>query len=141
MNARPRVLIVDDEPAIRLALRLLLRMSGYETVEAADGASALQVFHQAAPDLVLLDLMLPDQTGVDVLRQIPAEARARTPIIIISAIADSEFQAHAFALGAAARVLKPFCNETILDVLAHCLGDPAEARARPEHEEIRFAND
>ncbi|MDQ3377611.1 MAG: response regulator, partial [Actinomycetota bacterium] len=70
-----KVLIVDDEPNIREVVGLYLRRDGHEVVSAADGEEALELFRSAAPDLVVLDLMLPRLSGLEVCRRMQAERR------------------------------------------------------------------
>ncbi|MGD1049437.1 MAG: response regulator, partial [Candidatus Krumholzibacteriaceae bacterium] len=70
---KPVILLVDDEDTIRLFLEKTLREEGYEALTAATGAEALEVTRSELPDLVLLDLKLPDMSGLEVLRQIKEE--------------------------------------------------------------------
>ncbi len=78
-----RILLVDDEPTLRDTLALNLRASGYEVVTAADGAAALEVAHAESPDLIILDLMLPEIDGLTVCRSL--RQKAETPILILTA--------------------------------------------------------
>ena len=77
-----RVLIVDDDPAIRDVLRIALIQAGFQTVEAADGAAALAQFAAARPDVVVLDVMLPELDGTDVCRAL--RQRSAVPILFLS---------------------------------------------------------
>ena len=78
-----RVLIVDDDPAIREVICIALRRDGYDTVEAADGSAALAQFTVTAPDLVVLDIMLPELDGTDVCRSL--RRQSAVPILFLSA--------------------------------------------------------
>ena len=78
-----RVLVVDDEPQIHRVLRPALTACGYEVLEAATGRDALKIIATSAPDMVVLDLGLPDMDGKDVLRQ--ARTFSKVPIVILSA--------------------------------------------------------
>lgn len=78
-----KILLVDDEPTLRDTLALNLRASGYEVVTAADGAAALEMAHAEAPDLIILDLMLPEIDGLTVCRSL--RQKAETPILILTA--------------------------------------------------------
>ena len=69
MNDAASVLIVDDEPSIRLMFRTALQSAGYDAVEAGDGPSALAQLHESSPDVVLLDLKMPGMDGMETLRQ------------------------------------------------------------------------
>ena len=100
------VLIVDDEPAIRRLLRTSLQAQGYRTLEAENGADALAQAHQSAPDLVLLDLGLPDIDGLEVLRQI--RVASAVPVVVVSSRDDERGKVAALDLGADDYVTKPF---------------------------------
>ena len=101
-----RVLIVDDEPQIRRFLKPALAAAGYEVLTAETGQEALRVLASAAPDVVVLDLGLPDMDGKDVLRE--ARAFSRVPIIILSARDREAEKITALDAGADDYVEKPF---------------------------------
>jgi two-component system KDP operon response regulator KdpE len=100
------VLVVDDEPAIRRLLRTSLTAEGYRVSEAETGADALSRTASDAPDVVVLDLGLPDLDGLDVLRAI--RARSAVPIVVLSAREDERGKVTALDLGADDYVTKPF---------------------------------
>lgn len=102
----PKILVVDDEPQIRRLLRLGLPPHGYDCVEAATGAEALKLFAKERPDVVILDLGLPDQDGFSVIQEI--RKTALTPIVVLSARSDVEGKVRALELGADDFVTKPF---------------------------------
>jgi two-component system KDP operon response regulator KdpE len=108
----PRILVVDDEQQLRLAITRSLRGHGYDTREAVDGAAALREFTAYKPDVVLLDLMLPDMTGVDVCREL--RKQHQTPIIILSVIGEERAKVAALDEGADDYVTKPFGMEEVL---------------------------
>ena len=82
-----RVLVVEDSPFLRHATRAVLTRRGYEVVEAADGEAALEVLRVEQPDLIVLDLVVPRVSGIDVLRVIRADPRhAKTPVIVMSVL-------------------------------------------------------
>ena len=100
------LLIVEDEPSYVDALEVALHREGFATTVARDGPEALALFDRVAPDLVLLDLMLPGMSGVDVCRQI--RSRSRTPVIMVTA-KDSELDAVVgLEVGADDYVTKPY---------------------------------
>jgi two-component system KDP operon response regulator KdpE len=101
-----RVLVVDDEPQIRRFLRTALGANGYEVIEAADGAEALQRAAAEAPDVILLDLGLPDLDGIEVIRSL--RAGSEVPIIVLSVRAREIEKIAALDLGADDYVTKPF---------------------------------
>jgi two-component system KDP operon response regulator KdpE len=106
MRKLPRLLIVDDEPQIRRLLRNGLPPHGYECVEAEDAATALAGMAKMTPDLVLLDLGLPDGDGFTIIERI--REIALTPIVVLSARSDVEGKVRALELGADDYVTKPF---------------------------------
>lgn len=106
-----RVLAVDDDPAILRTLGINLRARGYDVLIAADGRSALQAIADDAPDVVLLDLGLPDVDGVAVLRGL--RESSEVPVIVVSARTGSEDKVEALDLGANDYVTKPFDLEEL----------------------------
>jgi two-component system KDP operon response regulator KdpE len=107
-----RVLVVDDEPQILRALRINLRVRGYEVDTAATGAQALEMASRHPPDLVILDLGLPDLDGVEVIQGLRGWTSA--PIIVLSGRADSLDKVEALDAGADDYVTKPFAMEELL---------------------------
>jgi two-component system KDP operon response regulator KdpE len=106
------VLVVDDEPQIVRALRINLRVRQYEVHAAATGAEALQEASRHPPDLVILDLGLPDLDGVEVIQGLRGWTTA--PIIVLSGRADSTDKVEALDAGADDYVTKPFAMEELL---------------------------
>src|SRR5215469_245581 len=107
-----RVLVIDDEPQIVRALRINLRARQYDVDTALTGASALQQAAQHPPDLVILDLGLPDMDGVDVIGGLRGWTEA--PIIVLSGRADSTDKVEALDNGADDYVTKPFGMDELL---------------------------
>lgn len=103
---RTRILVVDDEPAIRRLLRTGLATQDFEVLEAADGGAALEALERK-PDLVLLDLGLPDINGLGVLRRL-RDAGDATPVIVLTSRSDEPGKVEAFDIGADDYVTKPF---------------------------------
>jgi two-component system KDP operon response regulator KdpE len=106
MTAMPTVLIVDDEPAILRLLEITLRSQGYTVIAAKNGADALAQAATARPDLVVLDLGLPDAEGIDVLRRI--REWSSVPVIILSARSGEEEIVRCLDAGADDYLVKPF---------------------------------
>jgi two-component system, OmpR family, response regulator AdeR len=100
------VLIVEDEPQIAEILEGYLRSSGYRTERAGDGAAALTLFRAAHPDLILLDVLLPELGGLEVLKAVRAEST--TPVIMLTARTEELDKLLALELGADDYVTKPF---------------------------------
>jgi two-component system KDP operon response regulator KdpE len=107
-----RVLVVDDEPQILRALRINLRARQYDVDVAADGATALRAASHQPPDLVVLDLGLPDMQGVDVIRGL--RGWTSIPIIVLSGRVDSRDKVDALDAGADDYVTKPFGVDELL---------------------------
>ena len=100
------VLVVDDEPMLRNLLSRLLRMEGYEVLEAEDGQAALELVAREKPDLVLLDVMLPARNGLDVLGDL--RRTSDVPVILVSALAEEADRVIGLKMGADDYVTKPF---------------------------------
>ncbi|ASW55497.1 response regulator [Plantactinospora sp. KBS50] len=107
-----RILVVDDEPQILRALRINLRARGYDVQVAPDGTSALRAAASQPPDLVVLDLGLPDLDGVEVIRGL--RGWTTVPIIVLSGRAGSEDKVSALDAGADDYVTKPFGVDELL---------------------------
>jgi DNA-binding response OmpR family regulator len=105
-RARPRILVVEDEPQLRALLRLYLERDGYLVVEAGDGASALLAYDAESPDLVILDLMLPRMQGETVLEEL--RDRGSVPVLITSAKRTDADRIAGLRLGADDYLGKPF---------------------------------
>lgn len=106
------VLVVDDEPQIRRALRVALRANGYEVQEASTGEEGLDAAAARPPDLVILDLGLPDIDGIDVCRRL--REWSQVPVIVLSAHGDDEAKVRALDEGADDYVTKPFSIPELL---------------------------
>ncbi|ACL55804.1 response regulator [Methylobacterium nodulans] len=113
MSTRLRILVIDDEPPIRKLLRMGLSSQGYEVAEAGTGRAARQALAQAAVDLVILDLGLPDIGGHDLLRLI-REGFPSLPVIVLSSRGDETGKVEALDLGADDYVTKPFGMNELL---------------------------
>jgi two-component system, OmpR family, response regulator ResD len=107
-HSRGSVLVVDDEPTIGEVVSRYLDRAGYETRVALDGASALEKVAERAPDLVVLDLMLPGVEGLEVMRRIRERDRNHTAIILLTAKGEETDRIVGLRLGADDYVVKPF---------------------------------
>jgi two-component system KDP operon response regulator KdpE len=107
-----RVLVIDDEAQLRRAVTRSLEGYGYQVREAEDGAGALSAFEAFKPDVVLLDLMLPDMSGVQVCREL--RRKHRTPIIILSVIGEEKMKVATLDEGADDYLTKPFGMDELL---------------------------
>src|SRR5690348_17207008 len=122
-GVKPRVLVVDDDSALAEMLGIVLRTDGFEPSFVADGSRAMQAFRESKPDIVLLDLMLPGMSGIDVCRAIRAESG--TPIIMLTAKTDTVDVVLGLESGADDYVVKPFKPKELV----------ARMRARLRHHE------
>ncbi|MQA14074.1 MAG: response regulator [Pseudonocardiaceae bacterium] len=103
---KPRVLVVDDDPALSEMLTIVLRGEGFETAVVGDGAKAMPALRELKPDLVLLDLMLPGINGIDVCKAIRAESNL--PIVMLTAKTDTVDVVLGLESGADDYIMKPF---------------------------------
>jgi DNA-binding response OmpR family regulator len=101
-----KVLVVDDEPNIREVVGLYLRRDGHAVVSAGDGDEALRLYRQTQPDLVVLDLMLPGLSGLEVCRRL--QVSRRVPLIMLTAKGEEEDRIVGLGVGADDYVIKPF---------------------------------
>ena len=122
-----RVLVVDDEPNIRELLRQELTSVGYQVLEAADGVEALSKARRERPDLIILDVMMPNVSGFDVTSALKSDPMmSDIPILILSIIEDREY---GLALGADAYLTKPIDSDYLLDTISLLL---AQRSAQPK---------
>src|SRR5512145_752500 len=124
-----RILVVDDEVAVTNLLAYNLRKAHYEVLIAADGREALQQACTGAPDLVLLDLMLPEIDGLDVCREL--RRTSRVPIIIITAQGEEVDRVIGLELGADDYVCKPFSVRELMARIKAVLRRTTPAPAEP----------
>lgn len=110
------ILIVDDEPDIVTVLKGRLISAGYDVVTAADGREALEKVRHAAPDVIILDLMLPKVNGFEVCTMLKQDGRYRKiPIILFTALTQEKDKQLAAQCGADAYVCKPFKGQELLE--------------------------
>ncbi len=115
----PTALIVDDEPEANELLAMLVQLKGYETVSAFNGREALDQVDRVRPELVFLDLMLPDINGYEVCRQLKSHrATCAIPIVMVTARLATENRIQGFRMGATDYVPKPYTPEQIFDAMA-----------------------
>ena len=126
------ILIIDDEAAIRDSLEALLTMEGFEVAMAGDGASGLELLANSAYDLLLLDLALPGESGIDLLPRI-LETQPGLPVIMITAYGTVSNVVEAIHAGAENFVQKPWDNEKLLADIRAAIG-----RRRAEEEVVQL---
>ncbi len=119
---RRRILIVEDHPLNLKLLRDLFEAHGYETLETGDGLEALNLARQSRPDLILMDLQLPDISGLEVTRWLRREAGTKNiPIIAVTAFAMREDEKKALDSGCDAYIAKPISIHRVLEIVASFL--------------------
>ena len=118
------VLVVDDEDAVRALLRDLLELEGYRVREAADGPAALEAVEQRVPDVVVLDVLMPGLSGLDVLSVWRDKPELATmPVLMLTAAADDETTWAGWAAGASVYLPKPFDPDHLLQWVERLLAD------------------
>ena len=122
-----KILVVDDESDIRRLLIDELTDSGYETIEAGNGAEALDRVYTDCPDIVLLDLMMPVLDGIHVLQVLKFNARtADLPVVLLTAVSADESEQRAMELGVNHYVAKPWEPGTIQTIVKVALKEAAD---------------
>ena len=131
------ILIVDDDPAVQITIRLLLERAGHHITVAGDGHQGLALFETSRFDLLFLDIFMPGMDGLETMRHIRALAPA-IPIIAISgrsvtpdAYAEPDFLKMAIKLGAVASLQKPFHPEALLATVDGCLKSAQSSSVPP----------
>ena len=124
-----RVLVVDDDPAMCKLLRMMLEPEGFEVLEALSGVRALTVTRRELPDVVLLDIMMPDMDGFDVCRELKLDFLTKDiPIIFVTAKSGHEHLDRGMSLGAQGYITKPFRPEALIEKLCEVTGKSSAAR-------------
>ena len=130
MNNRTKrkILSIEDTSSFRILIRMTLEFEGFEVIEAIDGQTGLELVRSATPDLILLDLMLPDIKGLDVCRQIMADSRlCKIPIVVLSSSNDSDDIEHCMQAGVQGYLLKPFRPKFLIDMVRQRLAATSAA--------------
>jgi DNA-binding response OmpR family regulator len=128
--AKPKILVVDDDPDLVRALRLRLRANQYDIATATDGYSAIAAAQKEHPDLILLDLGLPAGDGFIVLDRLQkSDTLAGIPVIVLSARDPQNNEQRALKAGAAAYFQKPADNDELLNVIRTNLASSGSVQA------------
>jgi two-component system chemotaxis response regulator CheY len=124
-----RILIVDDSFYMRTMLKNMLTDAGYEVVgEAANGEQALEMAAATKPDLITLDVILPDNTGLDVLKNL-RQIQPDSKVVMCSAVGQEVIVDEAIENGALAYIVKPFSEEKVLEIVGAALQDNTAEQA------------
>jgi len=114
-DAPGKVLVVDDDPEIVTFLSTLLELEGIESSVATSAAAALEQLQQGRPDLVLLDIAMPDRDGIDLCKELKRDPRlAEVPVFVVSARPGKDVVERALAAGAEEFIRKPFENAELI---------------------------
>ena len=130
MSSKGSILIVDDEPNIRLVLQAAFEKAGYKAFVAEDAPSALESFDQNNPDCVLTDVTMPGRSGYELLRDI-MERRPETPVVIMTAYGTIPQAIQAIREGAYEYVTKPFDLDALKRIVASAFDSKSEGKIRP----------
>ena len=122
---RPRILCIEDDADIALAVRIILRRSGFDVLTASDGEEGLRAFHASRPELVLLDIGLPVLDGWEVLSRI--RDGSEVPVLLLTARETEVGQERARSAGADGYLIKPFSNVDLVAAI-HALLRPPRPR-------------
>ena len=117
-----KILVVEDEIAISMVLKAYLEREGFDVVQVYDGLKAIPVFEETKPDLVLLDVMLPDGDGFDILWKLRRHRKYQDlPVVMLTARADAEDIGKGLRLGADGYVTKPYSKNLLAGVIEKVL--------------------
>jgi two-component system, OmpR family, response regulator ResD len=130
---RHSVLVVDDEPTIAEVVARYLERAGYSASTAGDGIEALQIAGKCHPDLIVLDLMLPELDGFEVLRRLQGDGEERTPVILLTAKGEHDDKLAGLRRGADDYIVKPFSPSELVARVDAVLrrAQPARSQAEP----------
>ncbi|AJE47729.1 response regulator transcription factor [Celeribacter indicus] len=118
-----RVLLIEDEPNIIEAIRFILSRDGWVVETHSDGASAVEAVGRKKPDVIILDVMLPNRSGFDILRELRAmEEHAGLPVMMLTARGQKKDREMAEAAGVSAFMTKPFSNAEMLEAVRGLAG-------------------
>jgi two-component system sensor histidine kinase ChiS len=120
-----RILVVDDEPDTLGLIELTLSTAGYDVRTGFDGKTAIALLRQEPFDLLLLDIMMPDISGFEVIRRLQAGSTALPPLIFLTAKNRAEDRDQGNALGARAYLVKPTTRGQLLDAIRRVIGESA----------------
>ncbi|MEN8173928.1 MAG: response regulator, partial [Chloroflexota bacterium] len=124
------VMIVDDSVSVRRVVSNLIKNAGWHSITAKDGLEALEMIYSATqyPDLILLDIEMPRMDGYEFLSAIRAQDDYQhIPVVILTSRSSEKHRGRALELGASAYVIKPYQDETLLDIIRQQGQDPQEA--------------
>lgn len=137
-----RILVVDDDPMVTRLVRINLELEGFDVVEAWDGKTALKILKENPPDLLVLDIMMPQMDGWQVLEKVREQQIYKNlPIVILTAKVQDEDIAKGWKMGADGYVVKPFNPVGLAETLRSVISTtPKERETRRVQEAARFGD-
>ena len=132
-----RILVIDDEPDVLLLCRVNLEITGHQVLEAPDGERGLELALHEEPDVIVLDLMLPNRDGLSVLGDLTADERTRqTPVILLTARTQAEDRLAAWHAGCTEYVTKPFSPVALAETVNRVHGMSVDERRDHREQEV-----
>ncbi len=129
-DTKPVILIVDDDPDLAMIMKMILSHAGFEAHSVLSGQEALDWLGKRTPDLILLDLMMPDINGFTILRKLRAsETTSSLPVVILTAKADQKTRMESQSAGADAFLTKPINSKSLIEYVRRALGPKAPPAA------------
>jgi DNA-binding response OmpR family regulator len=126
-----RILVVDDEPDTLGLIKLTLQTAGYQVQTATGGREGLRLVREEPFDVVILDIMMPDVSGFDVMRELNNDPTPPPPVIFLTARSSEDDQEAGMSLGVSHYLLKPITRGSLLDAINQALGTTSEPDATP----------
>jgi DNA-binding response OmpR family regulator len=127
----PRIMIIDDDPDFQEFLSMFLELEGYQVSAAFDGVSALEKIDADTPDLILMDVLMPQMDGFEVALNLLARGKNAPPVIFVSALGDDAQIRRGLALGAVHYITKPLEIVELLDTIKGVVGPPGGSKKQP----------
>ncbi len=122
MEKKIKILVIEDDLITRRLLKKILQRASHEVIEAESGPAALQALENATVDLIIADIMMPEMTGIELLRRLKEEPRtAKTPVIMCTTVSTRDTVLEAISLGISGYVLKPISATALLQKVNEAL--------------------
>lgn len=132
-----RVLVIDDEPDVLLLCKVNFEFAGHEVIEAPDGEQGMALAARERPDLIVLDVMLPNRDGISVLEELGTRFDTRdTPVVLLTAKAQAEDRLRGWKAGACEYVTKPFSPITLTEIVQRVIEMSPEERLRRREQAV-----
>ena len=126
--AKKKILLIEDEAELSRAIKIRLEAAGFDTISAGDGEKGLEMAHKERPDLIVLDLILPNMSGFDVCRKLKIDKEYKDiPIIVLTAKFQPNDIRFGLAMGADAYITKPYESQELLTKIREFLKEKQES--------------